>query len=114
MDDLFSAAHNGADDDGPADVMIRLGVTMPVEDGLTGILVDTSRPDALATAVTRALAMAVDAEAGTHADAARARVRERFGIDAIASQPRMQMPHATASTSHRRVQTLCSATRNSS
>jgi|GEM_PF-195346 len=56
-----------------------------VEEGVTGVLADTSDADALAQAVTRALALSHDAEASTRADAARAGVRDRFGIGTMAA-----------------------------
>ena len=56
-----------------------------VEEGVTGVLADTADPEALAAAVTRALALATDAEAQARADAARDGVRERFGIDTMAA-----------------------------
>jgi glycosyltransferase involved in cell wall biosynthesis len=55
-----------------------------VEQGVTGVLVDTSSPEALAEAVTSALDLAADPEAAG-ADSARAALRERFGIDATAA-----------------------------
>ncbi len=56
-----------------------------VEEGVTGVLADTADPEALAAAVTRALALATDAEAQARADSARDGVRERFGIDTMAA-----------------------------
>jgi glycosyltransferase involved in cell wall biosynthesis len=56
-----------------------------VEDGVTGVLVDTTSPDALADAVGRALSLSRDVEATTRADAARAGVLERFGIETMAA-----------------------------
>lgn len=56
-----------------------------VEDGVTGVLVDTTSPQALAGAVTRALTLARDPDAVTRADRARASVRERFGIGTMAA-----------------------------
>jgi glycosyltransferase involved in cell wall biosynthesis len=56
-----------------------------VEDGLTGVLVDTTRRDALGSGVVVALDLAVNAGATIRADSARAVLRERFGIDAMAT-----------------------------
>ena len=56
-----------------------------VAEGVTGVLTDTADPEALAAAVTRALALATDAEAQARADSARDGVRERFGIDTMAA-----------------------------
>ena len=56
-----------------------------VEDGVTGVLVDTTSADALAGAVRRALALARDVEATARADAARSRLRDRFGIETMAA-----------------------------
>ncbi len=56
-----------------------------VEDGLTGALVDTTRRDALAAGVTAALDLAVDPAIARRADSARAVLRERFGIGAMAA-----------------------------
>lgn len=56
-----------------------------VEDGVTGILVDTTSPEALADAVTRALTLAGDPDAVARADRARASVRDRFGIGTMAA-----------------------------
>ena len=56
-----------------------------VEEAVTGVLADTADPDSLAAAVTRALALARDAEAQARADSARDGVRERFGIDTMAA-----------------------------
>lgn len=55
-----------------------------VEEGVTGVLVDTADADALVDAVTAALALARDAEATARADEAREGVRERFGIGTMA------------------------------
>ncbi|HYN68465.1 MAG TPA: glycosyltransferase [Ornithinibacter sp.] len=55
-----------------------------VEDGLTGVLVDTADADALVDAVTAALALSHDADATARADAAREGVRARFGIGTMA------------------------------
>ncbi len=56
-----------------------------VEQGVTGVLVDTSSPEALAEAVTSALDLAADPGEAAGADSARAALRERFGIDATAT-----------------------------
>lgn len=56
-----------------------------VQEGLTGVLVDTTSREALADAVAQALALADDARATERADAARALLRDRFGIGTMAS-----------------------------
>jgi glycosyltransferase involved in cell wall biosynthesis len=56
-----------------------------VDDGLTGVLTDTSRPDALAAGVGRALDLATSPGAELRDRRARAVVRERFGIDTMAA-----------------------------
>lgn len=56
-----------------------------VEDGVTGVLVDTTDHDALAGAVSTALVMASAPEAATRAAHARSLVRARFSIEAMAS-----------------------------
>ena len=56
-----------------------------VEDGLTGVLVDTTRRDALGDGVMVALDLAADPAATVCADSARVVLRERFGIDAMAT-----------------------------
>ena len=56
-----------------------------VEHGLTGVLVDTTRRDALGSGVMVALDLAVDPGTTIRADSARAVLRERFGIDAMAT-----------------------------
>ena len=53
--------------------------------GVTGVLVDTTRRDALAAGVTAALDLAVDPAIARRADSARAVLRERFGIGAMAA-----------------------------
>lgn len=55
-----------------------------VEDGLTGILVDTTSPPALADAISRALGLARDPSAVVLAEQARVSVRDRFGIGTMA------------------------------
>ncbi|MEO7423117.1 MAG: glycosyltransferase [Ornithinibacter sp.] len=55
-----------------------------VEDGLTGILVDTTSPVALADAISRALGLARDPGAVVLAEQARVSVRDRFGIGTMA------------------------------
>ena len=55
-----------------------------VEDGLTGILVDTTSPPALADAISRALGLARDPGAVVLAEQARVSVRDRFGIGTMA------------------------------
>ncbi len=55
-----------------------------VEDGVTGVLVDTSDGAALARAVHAALALAAAPDAGERADRAHAMVRARFSIQAMA------------------------------
>ena len=56
-----------------------------VDDGVTGVLVDTTSSPALARAVTRALELARDPDAVTRADHARECVRHRFGIGTMAA-----------------------------
>ena len=56
-----------------------------VEDGLTGVLVDTTRRDALGDGVMVALDLGADPAATVCADSARVVLRERFGIDAMAT-----------------------------
>jgi glycosyltransferase involved in cell wall biosynthesis len=56
-----------------------------VDDGLTGVLTDTSLPDALAAGVGRALDLATSPGAELRDRRARAVVRERFGIDTMAA-----------------------------
>ncbi len=56
-----------------------------VEDGVTGVLVDTRDPAALSRSVARALDLAVRPDAERTADAARAMVRERFSIGVMAA-----------------------------
>ncbi len=55
-----------------------------VDDGVTGILVDTASTPALTAAVHAALDLAAAPDADDHAEQARAMVRERFGIDVMA------------------------------
>ena len=55
-----------------------------VDDGVTGVLVDTTSPEALADAVVRALALAQDPDAVARADRDRASVRDRFAIGTMA------------------------------
>jgi glycosyltransferase involved in cell wall biosynthesis len=56
-----------------------------VDEGVTGVLADTTSPAALAEALTRALDLASDADAVALADLARSGLRDRFGIDTMAS-----------------------------
>lgn len=56
-----------------------------VDDGATGVLADTSDPAALARAINRALDLAAAPDALVRADRARAVVRERFSIGAMAT-----------------------------
>ena len=56
-----------------------------VQEGLTGVLVDTTSPDALAEALARALTLADDPRGTERADEARALVRDRFGIETMAT-----------------------------
>ncbi|HSP59664.1 MAG TPA: glycosyltransferase [Ornithinimicrobium sp.] len=56
-----------------------------VEQGSTGLLVDTSSPGALAAAVGSALELAAAPDAAARADRARALVAERFGVATMAS-----------------------------
>ncbi len=56
-----------------------------VEDGVTGVLVDTTRAEALASGLSTALALASDPGATRRADAARAGLRERFSIRTMAA-----------------------------
>ncbi len=56
-----------------------------VDDGATGVLADTTDPDRLAAAVGRALDLAASPGADDRAAAARALVRDRFGIDTMAA-----------------------------
>ena len=56
-----------------------------VEDGLTGVLVDTTRREALGAGVMVALDLAAETGTTSPADSARAVLRERFGIDAMAT-----------------------------
>ncbi|MEX5254970.1 glycosyltransferase [Kocuria arenosa] len=56
-----------------------------VEDGVTGVLVDTRDPAALSRAVARALDLAARPDAERGAESARAMVRERFSIEVMAS-----------------------------
>jgi glycosyltransferase involved in cell wall biosynthesis len=56
-----------------------------VEHGVTGLLVETSSPKALAAALVAALDLAADRGAATRADRARALVAERFGIATMAA-----------------------------
>ncbi len=56
-----------------------------IEDGITGVLTDTSRPQALARGVARALDLVAAAGDPLRSRRSRAVVRERFGIDTMAS-----------------------------
>ena len=56
-----------------------------IEDGITGVLTDTSRPQALAEGVARALDLVAAAGDPLRSRRSRAVVRERFGIDTMAS-----------------------------
>lgn len=56
-----------------------------VEDGVTGVLVDTRDPAALCRAVARALDLAARPDAERGAESVRAMVRERFSIGVMAS-----------------------------
>jgi glycosyltransferase involved in cell wall biosynthesis len=56
-----------------------------VEDGVTGILVDTTCADALASGIRTALALASDPTAIERAEAARTGLRERFSIRTMAA-----------------------------
>ncbi len=56
-----------------------------VDDGVTGVLVDTTDPDALAAAVASALDLAAAPDAAERAAQARALVAERFSITTMAS-----------------------------
>jgi glycosyltransferase involved in cell wall biosynthesis len=56
-----------------------------VEDGVTGILVDTTCADALASGIRTALALASDPTAIDRAEAARTSLRERFSIRTMAA-----------------------------
>jgi len=56
-----------------------------VDEGDTGLLVDTGRPDALASGVASALALAAAPDAEERAARAQALVAQRFGIDTMAS-----------------------------
>lgn len=56
-----------------------------VEDGVTGVLTDTSRAPTLASALSRALDLAMAADADERAAEAMSLVRRRFGIDRMAT-----------------------------
>ena len=56
-----------------------------VEQGVTGLLVDTTSPTELAGALVSALELAAAPEAAAHAERGRARVVEEFGIQTMAS-----------------------------
>jgi glycosyltransferase involved in cell wall biosynthesis len=56
-----------------------------VDDGVTGVLVDTAHEPALAAAVVRALDLSASAGATLRDHRSRAVVRDRFGIDTMAS-----------------------------
>ncbi|WP_424347253.1 glycosyltransferase [Kocuria sp. CH-021] len=72
-----------------------------VEDGVTGVLVDTREPAALARAVGRALDLAAHPDAERTADAARAMVRERFSIEVMAAALTSVYDHAAARAADR-------------
>ncbi|WP_405217178.1 glycosyltransferase [Agrococcus sp. Ld7] len=55
-----------------------------IEHGSTGLLVDTTSRSALAAAIARALGLARDPAVAAHAEPARDRLRERFGIGTMA------------------------------
>ena len=56
-----------------------------VEHGVTGLLVDTTSPTALAGAVVSALELAAAPDAAARADHVRNRVAEEFGVATMAS-----------------------------
>jgi glycosyltransferase involved in cell wall biosynthesis len=82
-----------------------------VEDGLTGVLTDTTSTASLAAAVQRALVLAADEVAAARAESARERLRQRVGIgtmaralegvyrDAVAARPAAAPAGPSAATS---------------
>jgi glycosyltransferase involved in cell wall biosynthesis len=72
-----------------------------VADGVTGVLVDTGDPAALARAVARALDLAARPDAERTADAARAMVRDRFSIEGMATALTSVYDDAVAHTADR-------------
>lgn len=72
-----------------------------VADGVTGVLVDTREPAALARAVGRALDLAARPDAERTADAARAMVRDRFSIEVMATALTSVYDDAVAHTADR-------------
>ena len=72
-----------------------------VADGVTGVLVDTGDPAALARAVDLALDLAARPDAERTADAARAMVRDRFSIEGMATALTSVYDDAVAHTADR-------------